>query len=297
MSETLFIPFVKISGAGNDFILIDEDALPAGIGPYGIFAKAACNRHYGTGADGLLVVKVADKADFEMDYYNADGSTGGMCGNGARCVAGYVMDTRKLDRRVTFKAFDHTYTAERKGSEITVEMKNPSGLLTDLELDVGGKKHTCHYIDTGSPHVVVIVDGDNRTFEQSFDDADIEQIGRQLRYHEAFKPFGTNVNFIAGAEIGKNTIRIRTYERGVESETLACGTGSVASAIIAALLRKLEPPVYVHTRSGFRLAVDFRRTGREITSVTLTGPYRYIFTGRLAYNPSSQTTGSDEIIT
>jgi diaminopimelate epimerase len=216
-----------------------------------------------------------------------------MCGNGARCIAAYFLDSRRADTVVTFTALGDRYTAERIGRELTVHMKDPSGKLLGLTLDVDGKIIPCNYIDTGSPHAVVFVNEQFNPFDRQFNTANIVPLGRQLRYHETFKPFGTNVNFVSDYQPHEGRIKIRTYERGVEDETLSCGTGSIASAIITSDLYAIDPPIHVVTRSGATLIVDFQRKEEKISGVTLTGPISYHFTGTVYYNPDMHNAGID----
>lgn len=277
----LYLPFVKLSGAGNDFVLIDQTRLHSAIERYDTLAKAICDRHRGVGADGLLVYKSHDSLDFEMDYYNADGSSGAMCGNGGRCIAAYHFDVHGKDKRsVKFMAFDTIYTARTNGDTISVHMKDPSHILTDITINVDGTEIVCHYIDTGTPHVVVFTDELYKFYpDASFDDFDIQYLGGRIRRHEAFRPLGTNVNFVEPLQ--DNQIAIRTYERGVENETLACGTGSVASAVITVLQLQQKPPVQVITRSDDIMSVHFSADvqNKKITDVILAGTWMYHFTG------------------
>lgn len=287
------IPFIKMSAAGNDFVLIDEKQLVDKIDNYSRFAQRVCNRHVGIGADGLLVYTSHNESGFEMKYYNSDGSTGGMCGNGARCISAYHFDVYgKGETTVQFTAIGGAYSATTDGKTITVRMKNSTNLLTDLSLNFDGVEIVCSYIDTGSPHTVVFLKDLKEQFpDAAFEHIDIRHLGRRIRYHEAFKPLGTNVNFVD--PLSDTEIRVRTYERGVEEETLACGTGAIASAVITAKRFRYQPPVQVHTRSGETLAVDFSvdTQKKAITDVTLAGAWTYHYTGSVFIDENIDRTG------
>lgn len=286
-----------MSAAGNDFVLIDEIHTGNKIKNYNLFAQKVCNRRLGIGADGLLVYKSHNELPFEMVYYNSDGSTGGMCGNGARCISAYYFDVYgKNETTVQFKAFGKIYSASSDGKIITLSMQNPTQLLTDLAINVEGVDISCNFIDTGSPHTVLFfVDIKNQYPGKTFESFDIHTLGRQIRLHEAFKPLGTNVNFV---EIVTDTqIRVRTYERGVEEETFSCGTGSIASAILAALRFKCQPPIQVHTRSGEKLIVDFKGNliNHEIMQVSLAGTWIFHYTGSVFISEKEDIAGSRHI--
>ncbi len=289
----MHIPFIKMSAAGNDFVLIDETKLGGVIENYNLFTQKVCNRRLGIGADGLLVYKSHNEVRFEMEYYNSDGSSGGMCGNGGRCISAYHFDVYgKGEPTVQFTAIGHVYTATTDGKTITVEMKNPTHLLTDLSINVDGVEIACNFIDTGSPHTVVFLDDLKNSFpDAAFEILDIHYLGSRIRHHEAFKPLGTNVNFVE--PISDTEIRVRTYERGVEGETLACGTGAIASAVIAAKRFQCQPPIHVDTRSGEKLAVDFSvdTQNNAITNVTLAGTWMYHYTGSVFINEKENRAG------
>jgi diaminopimelate epimerase len=282
-NRSLKIPFAKISGAGNDFLLIEEDHIPADARNYGLLAQAACDRHRGVGADGLLVLRHIAGHAFEMGYYNADGSTGGMCGNGARCIATYYFDRYGVDRdHITFVAFDHVYSAIRANGTVSIGMKDTSHILTDLTIDVDGRSIRCNYIDTGAPHAVIFLE--DMPGPDRIDDIDVASLGRKIRRHEAFRPLGTNVNFVS--RVAPSRIRVRTYERGVEAETLACGTGSVAAAVLTALRTEDRSPFTVITTSGEMLTVHYTLdAGRtSATDIRLSGPVSYLCTGTILFD-------------
>ncbi|MBM4169055.1 MAG: diaminopimelate epimerase [Ignavibacteria bacterium] len=270
------IPFVKMSGAGNDFVVIDNRERVVTNGPE--FAKAACDRRWGIGADGLLLLEACKKAAYRMMYYNADGSYGGMCGNGGRCIAAFALLAGIAPAHHTFEALDHLYTAHVDGETVSLSMRNPSGVMlgTVLPIKALGATIAANFVNTGSPHVVIPTDVLGRG--QTLDSLDVMTIGREVRGNERFAPDGTNVNFIELGDL--NTIYIRTYERGVEAETLSCGTGSVAAAIIAYMLWKIGPPTRIRVRSGAVLQVRFERDGQGFKNVVLVGPAVRTFIGQ-----------------
>ena len=270
------IKFTKVSGAGNDFVLIDDLGGALHLNKADL-SRALCSRHFGVGADGLIVIERSDTADFSMDYYNADGSHGGMCGNGGRCAARYAFLNRIAGPTMSFEALGHVYHAEMTNTQVKLQMKDVSLPGEELKFVVGGELFVGHFIDTGSPHVVVIRD--------DLEALDVSAIGRRIRNEPRLLPEGANVNFVQAA--GKNKIINRTYERGVETETLACGTGAVASAIVATMKLGLTPPISVSVRSGEELIVHFGTSDRAITDVYLHGSSHILFHGSLIYDDIS----------
>jgi len=278
------IEFVKMTGAGNDFVLVDNRDARLDV-DWMAFARAACDRRYGVGADGLLVIEKSSRADFAMNYYNADGSYGGMCGNGGRCASRFVMEDGKC-QSVQFEALGHIYRAQELGYSISLRMKNPNLLLAKTKVPLFKTKLLITWIDTGAPHAVLFLNEMPSGLRRKLSGADINAIGRAIRSHRRFAPDGTNVDFIE--LIDETTISMRTYERGVENETLACGTGAVASAVVSAQRFGLRPPIAVKTRSGEVLTVSFKIKGERISQVDLTGSARKLFVGHLKYGASAK---------
>ena len=272
------ITFAKASGAGNDFVVLNnmEGWLTFPVPP---LARALCARATGIGADGLLLIEPSRKADFLMRYFNADGSSGGMCGNGGRCVALAAWLSGIAGKSCRFEALDHVYEAEIERGQVRLSMKDPARFREDIAAEAGSTRYACYAIDTGAPHAV--------TFVENLEAIDLLTAGRLLRHAAPFQPEGTNVNFVRVKSA--HELEIRTYERGVEAETLACGTGSVASATVAALTRGVEFPVDVHVRSGATLRIHARRSGDSVTDVVLEGPAAILFTGTVEYDPASGT--------
>lgn len=264
------IEFTKMSGTGNDFILIDHrtpflrrEEMPA-------FARAVCERRFSVGADGLIFIEHSETADFRWQFLNADGSWAEMCGNGARCAARFAHDHGIAPARMRFETVAGLIEAEVTGQSVKLKMTAPTGLRLHEKLSVNGQERVVHSLNTGVPHAVL--------FMEDIQQAPVLDLGRLIRFHEHFQPAGTNVNFVQQAG---NSLIVRTYERGVEGETLACGTGAVAAAIIAGLLGQMQPPVAVTTSGGEQLTIHYTLAGQEISGVYLEGPANFIYEGRL----------------
>lgn len=273
--------FAKMSGAGNDFILFDKRIYPSlKLMPEDI--RALCARRTGIGADGVLVIDDHPAYSFSMEYYNADGSTGSLCGNGARCAIRYAhLSGRDNSNSVRFISNGLEYSGEILDPLNTRFFLNePRDLNTEMQLKISGQTVPASFINTGSPHIVIRIEDLRKNAESSFykdiQDVPVFELGKEIRYLQDFAPGGTNVNFI---HITGDVIYIRTYERGVEDETLACGTGSTAAALIAALKHGLKAPVKLVTQSGSELFVDFKHDGKKFSDISLSGPAEVTFTG------------------
>jgi diaminopimelate epimerase len=259
------INFVKFQASGNDFILIDQRREK--VFNYRQFAKKICHRKFGIGADGLLVIEKSRSTDFKMRIFNSDGSEAAMCGNGARCAAKWFGK-----KHINFETKAGIIEGSLVGKDsLKIKMTKPFGLKLDINVNVFGRGIKVSIIDTGVPHAVIFVD--------SLDDMNIDEIGREVRFHEQFAPMGVNVNF--AQVVDKGLISIRTYERGVEGETLACGTGTVASAIIFAVKSDLSVPVKVRTKSNELTRVYLERDGEVINNAWLEGRAYRVFEGKL----------------
>lgn len=278
------ISFHKFTGAGNDFILIDGKDFPdSGLTSGRI--RSLCDRRYGIGADGVLVVRNHTGYNFEMEYYNSDGSTGSLCGNGARCAIKYAGSAGMLNEgKGDFICNGIEYRGEIfENGNVRFYMNEVSGVQKGVKVNTGGYEVTGYKLDTGSPHFVVFVK-DIRKNGHGFNDINdipVRELGKLLRNDEIFQPDGVNVNFVSGE---KNRMYIRTYERGVENETLACGTGATASAIAAVMETGMKPPVSLITRGGDILTVEFRLDNMIFENVTLTGPAVNVFNGEIFIN-------------
>ena len=262
--------FTKMNGAGNDFILFDNRTRDIDLDRNQI--AQLCDRHRGIGADGILLLeKPTNRADFRMRYFNADGGEAEMCGNGARCFARFANRVAGQKAKISFETPAGVISAELKDDLVTLRMTEPADMRLNVDLPVVAENKTVHFINSGVPHVVIPV--------AKIDDADVRREGAAIRHHKMFSPNGTNVNFIE--KRGPNKIAIRTYERGVEDETLACGTGIVAGALIFAASENTNGPINVIARGGDELEVGFEKSGDRFSNVTLTGPAEFVFEGTI----------------
>lgn len=264
-------PFWKYHGAGNDFILFDDrdETFPT---TNRELIQALCHRRTGIGSDGLLLIQPSAERDFRMRYFNPDGGEVDMCGNGARCIARLARDLHIVGDRMAFDTMPGVIEAEVIGGEIRLHMTDPRDWRLDRTLDANGRTYAYDFVNSGVEHVVVRVD--------AVAEVDVPSLGAAIRHHEAFAPRGTNANFVAVT--GPDSLDIRTYERGVEGETLACGTGIVAAGLIAARKGWVTAPVRLTCAGGDVLTVDFVPDGDGARQVTLQGPAVYVFHGAVA---------------
>jgi diaminopimelate epimerase len=274
------IIFTKMSGAGNDFVFIDKkqnDWLQVNTD----FVQKICDRRNGIGADGLITIEDSSTHNFIMNYYNADGSTGSLCANGARCAILFASESgRLMNNKAEFISNDITYKGEViSNSGIKFYLNPPKKIKYNFKIKAGGRLLNAHFADTGSPHVVIDIN-ESEGFLTSLDSIPLEKLGKEIRYLPEFSPGGTNVNFI---EVKNGAINIRTYERGVEAETLACGTGSVAAALICFVTQKLSIPVKIIPKSNEKLFVNFDVENSKVRNLSLTGPVKVIFTGEMKF--------------
>lgn len=267
------IPVTKMSGAGNDFIVIDHRSrfIPETYQPQ--FAQLVCRRRFSAGADGLILIESSPTEDFSWRFFNNDGSVAEMCGNGARCAARFAWRNGIAGRSMRFSTLAGIIEAELIGEQehVRISMTDPFDIRDPVLVELGGSEREVFFLNTGVPHAVVFVDSDQ---------APVASWGRMLRYHEVFEPAGTNVNFVTCLEDGQ--LLVRTYERGVEAETMACGTGVVASAIVAVRQGLAEAPIDVTTTGGEQLSVEFDRDENIVFGVCLQGPARIIYEGNLS---------------
>jgi diaminopimelate epimerase len=270
--------YTKMSGAGNTFIVLDGRELPGDI-DLGVLAPAICDEglEHG-GADGLMAIEEWSGGDFTMRYYNRDGSTGMMCGNGGRCAVRFAVDHGFVrdPSAISFINAGVVYSARLTDSGVKVSFPDPRAFRLGFELPLADGAATCSFADVGTPHAIIFVDEPG-----SLSALDIDAWGPAIRRHEAFAPEGANANFVTVTDEEGSAIRLRTFERGVEGETGACGTGAVSSAIVAAMLRGLTPPVAVTTTSGALLRVDFRLDGDTARDVSLEGDAEVLREGRI----------------
>jgi diaminopimelate epimerase len=269
------IDFYKMSGSGNDFILVDNRAnlIEAAVAPE--LARNLCRRKVSVGADGLILIENDDEVDFSWSFFNADGSKAEMCGNGGRCVARLANMLGICGSSLSFRTLAGIIRAEVSGRRVKLQMTEPRDLRLDLELELNGQRLKTHFVNTGVPHTVFILEGPEILAQQ-----EVVGQGRKVRYHSQFAPAGTNVNFVA--VLGEQALAIRTYERGVEDETLACGTGATAVALVGAAKGIVRPPVDVQTKSGETLTIYFDPEKGLPQEVYMEGETRVIYQGRLS---------------
>ena len=297
------ISFTKFSGAGNDFVIINnlEHIINPADPAFANFVQKVCERRMSVGADGVLLVENAHHApvDFQMRYFNADGGEAETCGNGARCISKFAYLNHIAQEKMSFLTNAGIYESEMVGDDVKLRMSDPTDIRLNLQLELEAERpdwvrqrgqyvrllnlgvprvpdsaHTVHFVNTGVPHAVLFVDD-----VYDLTKTEILHYGKQTRHHAEFQPAGTNANFVQVHS--QDHLSVRTYERGVENETLACGTGAVAVAVISAVLEKVAPPVRVTTASKSVLTVDFNITDNEPKNVYLEGDARVIYTGEL----------------
>ncbi|MFO7445417.1 MAG: diaminopimelate epimerase [Ignavibacteriaceae bacterium] len=280
------VTFTKMSGAGNDFIVIDKNS-----NSHFVLSDSAvqklCSRRNGIGSDGLITIENSPEYDFLMGYYNADGSHGSLCGNGARCAVYFAgLTGRVKNGKTVFASNNIKYSGEILGEEkVRFYLNPPYDTRLNFELKAGGAAINASFTNTGSPHVVISLDDLNRAAGaekyKNINELPVFELGREIRYLKEFAPGGTNVNFI---QVSGKKIYIRTYERGVEDETLACGTGATASALIGNMNFNLQPPISLITFGGDELIVDYQKEEKEIKNLSLTGPVKVVYTGEFLLN-------------
>jgi len=282
------LEFYKLSGAGNDFIVIDNMDLKVPEDGRKALISGWCRRGMSIGADGALLVEPADEgseAHFRMRYYNSDGGEAETCGNGSRCIARFAFTQDIAPRQMVFQTLAGDYRAEvLPNNEVRVEMSPAFDLRTDIDIQDDVVKARVDFINTGVPHVVIMQD--------DLENAAVVPQGRHLRHHAEFAPAGTNVNFVKTD--GPAALTVRTYERGVEDETLACGTGCIASSIIAVRKGLVKSPVKVTTASGEALTIDFTPTEIGATNVSLQGSAHIVFRGYVALHHVDHHDGHSE---
>lgn len=272
------ISFVKMHGAGNDFLVADDREERFPIRDRDWMARIAARRT-GVGSDGVLLIQRSDRASFRMRFINPDGGEVDMCGNGARCIARHAHTLGIVPATMTIETRAGILEANLEGDRVRLRMTDPKDWRMDQTLSIGDQAFRYTFVNTGVPHVVVETD--------SLETTDVEGLGRALRRHPAFQPDGTNVNF--AQRTGPDAISVRTFERGVEGETLACGTGIVASGLTMAQRHQMPLPVRVRAASGDVLEVSGERSGGGLSRVTLCGPAVYVFEGTLLYDDASAT--------
>jgi diaminopimelate epimerase len=270
----MIIKFSKLTGSGNDFIVIDnrkEIVCLSRKNKVVPFIKNLCDRKWGIGSDGVLVLGKSLSSDFYMRIFNADGSEAEMCGNGARCAVLFAYKKGFAGSRTVFETLAGRISGWVKGKTIKIQLSTPNSFRKDIHLPVDEKVYNVCFINTGVPHTIVDV--------EDIENLDVKDLGKKIRFHKYFSPSGTNVNFVRVFD--KKNIQVRTYERGVEDETLACGTGVVASSIVMAMLNRVSSPVNVVTRGKEILRVYFKKINSAVKNVFLEGRVRWVFDGEI----------------
>ncbi len=272
---TFPIPFAKLSGTGNDFIIIDHRQPFIAAEDQAEFARRVCRRMFSVGADGLILIENTASEDFAWKFYNGDGSVAEMCGNGARCAARFAFLNKIAPAVMRFQTQAGVIAAEvLPGGEVKIKLTPPAAVKFGQPLYFGGEEREVHSLNTGVPHVVYLVPEANAV--------PVVEWGRTVRHHPHFQPAGTNVNFVQ--VLGADQLLVRTYERGVEDETMACGTGAVAAAIVALKQGLVTSPVRVVTSGGEHLRIHLAAAapGGAISEVYLEGAAKLIYNGQLS---------------
>lgn len=268
------ISFSKYVGSGNDFIFVDNREQKFDADPLKI--RALCDRKRGIGADGLICLEQGEMAPYRMRIYNSDGLEAEMCGNGIRCLKRFCEDLGVMKNPLQIETKSGILSVTQEGESVSATMGIPTGLKQNIALN---DKVKVDFIDTGVPHAV--------QFVEDLESLNLESQGSFIRHHEQFHPKGANANFVQILDEQKSEIYIRTFERGVEGETLACGTGATASAILAAIKYQLTPPITVIPRSQEKIIINFQIKDNQITNVTQTGPAQFIFQGSFTHAPKN----------
>jgi diaminopimelate epimerase len=260
-----------MTGCGNDFIIIDNRQKILDADRLGDLVQKVCAHKLSAGADGLVLIEPSPKVNFKWRFFNSDGSVGEMCGNAARCVARFAVLKGIAPPKMAFETLAGIIEAEVAGRLIKVLMVPPTGLKLDIDVPIDGQSHQMHFVNTGVPHAI--------KFVENAASVSVKDLGKKVRFHSRFQPAGTNANFVQ--VVDRKHIKVRTYERGVENETLACGTGAVASALIAAKKGFIDSPVEVQTSGGETLRIYFQPKGDGFDRVFLEGDARVVYEGEM----------------
>lgn len=265
----MLVEFTKMNGAGNDFVMIDNRDGTHDLSPEQVIKL--CNRRKGVGADGVILLEQCKNgnADYAWSFYNSDGSTAEMCGNGARCFARFIQQITDSSKPLSFETISGIIHTKFLGDQVQVGLTPPHSLQAGIKLSWDDQAGEVHFINTGVPHAVYFV--------KDIESVPVQKWGAALRFHPHFAPKGTNVNF---AQVQGDKVLVRTYERGVEGETWACGTGVTATALITSRVFGMKSPIHIQTRDGDILEVGFEWDGTNFKNVTLTGPAETSFTGQ-----------------
>ena len=273
MAISFPISFEKMNGTGNDFIVIDNRNSAVPPEDQREFVRKVCRRNFSVGADGLILIEKSNEADFSWKFYNADGSVAEMCGNGARCAARFAFRHNIAGAKMKFETTAGVIEAGVLEDDeiVRLEMTRPFDFQLGLSMSLDGEEYEVACVNTGVPHAVIFVEKE---------DAPVKKWGRKVRFHELFEPEGTNATFVRVLDDGR--LQVRTYERGVEDETMACGTGAVAAALFATMQKGMDTPIEVVTSGGGMLTILFDLLdGPVAENVFLQGAARCIYEGQL----------------
>ncbi|MBW2091532.1 MAG: diaminopimelate epimerase [Deltaproteobacteria bacterium] len=266
------LEFYKMSGHGNDFILVDNREKQVQDDAMSALTRAVCRRRLSIGADGMIFIEHGPpEVDFAWRFFNSDGSEAEMCGNGSRCAARFAYMKGIAPAEMKFLTLAGIIRAEVHDNAVKVELTQPKEPRLNYSLELNSQEVMLSSLNTGVPHAVIFVD--------DIENAPVKELGRDLRFHPHFQPAGTNVNFTQIMDRGH--LANRTYERGVEDETLACGTGCIAAGLLAALQGWIDSPARIMTRGGEELIIHFKQTENGFNKILLEGPVRVVFHGSL----------------
>jgi diaminopimelate epimerase len=272
------LKFTKMNGAGNDFIVIDTifDTGNPNLSPKII--KRICDRRRGIGADGILLLEPSKRSDFQLRYFNSDGYKGSLCANGSRCaVMYYGMKSNTKKKNINFLFDKKKYSGEIiDENSVKFNLKKPKEDISKIDVNFNNSDIPVYFVDTGSPHAVILWDDIEECFTETFNKTDINTFGRKIRNSKEFAPSGTNVNIIM---VKDGELFIRTYERGVENETYACGTGTVAASLVINRLQGYDSPIKFHTYGNDVLSVNFELKNGKFYEISLTGPVKINYIG------------------
>ncbi|MFC2133246.1 diaminopimelate epimerase [Bacteroidota bacterium] len=277
--------FIKMHGAGNDFVVFDlKTDKNLQLSPE--IVKKICHRNFGIGADGVLVISDTETADFKVEYFEADGSIDNLCANGSRCIIKYAYDSGRLKHNKTRFIFNNNeYSGEILPDDLVkFNLNPPVSQKFNFKIKAADQLITASYIDNGTPHIIIKIQDVLKipdqpgSFYTDIDELPLNELGKELRHSPDFAPNGTNVNFYS---VEDNVVFIRSFERGVEGETLACGTGIAATAIVCSVNEKIEPPVRFLTRGGDQLSVNFYVANQMVKDLSLIGKVMVVFNGEL----------------
>lgn len=265
------ISFSKYSGCGNDFIIIDNRSFHFPVDDLALI-RHLCKPRIGIGADGIILLENSHSADFRMRIFNADGTEAEMCGNGLRCLGKFLEEINIPGTEFSIEVMGKQHRITITPDAVTVTLPPAENIEWSKQLSMGGETFDLDYLNTGVPHAILFTD--------NLESADLVHAAPQIRHHHAFSPQGTNVNYASVDSQG--VVHVRTYERGVEKETLSCGTGSAAAALAASKRFGIACPVKVQTRTGEILEISWPLKGSDVQEITIKGPVKKIYTGLVA---------------